>query len=421
MLKQPSLLAATIAVVIVISGLFTVPIEAVSIDLWMRHGWEEKEGVSYALEQFAKDYPEVEVNIVLQWTGAEQILVAAAGGVGPDVALLPARHPVELAAKGLGADLSGYLARIGKLEQLMADILPVGLEGNVYNEKLVAIPLTSSVEAFYYNQDLMNAFGLTPPREGWTWDEFLQMSQRGTRRTRDDAVDVWGTAFLNNNVALELFHQAGGEFYTEDLKRVDWDSPAGREAWEFFRALVNDYEAATVPGIQPARSLFANGQALFIRDGNYSLASDHIAQVNVGIAPALVGKRPANLSGGFSAMPFDYGDPEKAEAALALANIFARSDVQATFSATDASFPTVRSAIVEPAFQALIFEQPLLQHFAVRVEYATRKFYNTPVGYDLQRLFASAVGRVLAGETSVDNALTEAARVANAMLQELER
>jgi ABC-type glycerol-3-phosphate transport system substrate-binding protein len=57
------------------------------------------------------------------------------------------------------------------------DVDPALLNTGKYKDKLIAIPLGSNSFGMVYNKALMEKLGITPPKSGWTWDDFFKFAK----------------------------------------------------------------------------------------------------------------------------------------------------------------------------------------------------------------------------------------------------
>ena len=109
--------------------------------------------------------------------------------------------------------------------------------------KIWAIPTDVIVRVLYYNQDLFDAYGVSYPESGWTWDDFLDKGLA----LRDPEADVFAYAETNSFVdSIAFVYQHGGRI-ADDMQnptRTTFDDPLTIEALEWYAALIHEHDVA---------------------------------------------------------------------------------------------------------------------------------------------------------------------------------
>ena len=78
---------------------------------------------------------------------------------------------------------------------------------SIYDGHLLAAPIWNSAQVMYYNTDLLEAAGITPPAsdERWTWEQVTDAAQiLATDADEDGVNDVWGLQFGQYNRIYQL-------------------------------------------------------------------------------------------------------------------------------------------------------------------------------------------------------------------------
>lgn len=126
---------------------------------------EEETGLRVAMTPFAR-----KSDLLARLT------TGISGGEPPDVFLVNWRTYGQFAASGALEPVDGYLADSEDLDAEMFAEAP--LDAFRYDgETLSCMPQNTSSLVVYYHVDLFAERGLKPPREGWTWDEFVSTAQ----------------------------------------------------------------------------------------------------------------------------------------------------------------------------------------------------------------------------------------------------
>ena len=189
-------------------------------------------------------------------------------GEGPDVGYMYNEMFPTFITAGAVADMSSYITDEDAAEYKY-------LKNGFMMEGQYGWPLVTGVPfVLYYNQDILDELGETAPE---TWDDFLRICKEATKDTDGDGtVDQYGyCAGLNtadsgnlqilNATYYDFLWQAGGQIYKDDLKSVDFNSEAGKEAMNFLVGL-KDYmnpDFMSLNWTDAFTTVFAEGKAAF--------------------------------------------------------------------------------------------------------------------------------------------------------------
>jgi multiple sugar transport system substrate-binding protein len=106
----------------------------------------------------------------------KQLSIGAAAAVLPDIAIIDNPDHASYSAMGIFADITDKLAGWPDLKQYFEG----PLNSCRLNGRLYGIPFGSNTLALYYNEDMLNAAGVKPPRN---WDELKSVSLKLTKGT----------------------------------------------------------------------------------------------------------------------------------------------------------------------------------------------------------------------------------------------
>jgi multiple sugar transport system substrate-binding protein len=148
----------------------------------------------------------------------DRLASSAATGDLPDIIQMSRPHISTYAQKNQIANLDPYIeSGVIDLSDVNKDIIDIGR----VDDKVVAVALSITALAFFYNPDVLAEAGLEPPSPEWTWDDFEKMCQTVKQKT-----GKWG--FSSDLRDLDLFgyqlRQHGESLYTPDLKSVGYKS-----------------------------------------------------------------------------------------------------------------------------------------------------------------------------------------------------
>ena len=106
----------------------------------------------------------------------KQLSIGAAAAELPDIAILDNPDHASYSAMGIFADITDKLASWPDLKQYFEG----PLNSCKLNGRLYGIPFGSNTLALYYNEDMLKAAGVKPPKN---WDELKSVSLKLTRGT----------------------------------------------------------------------------------------------------------------------------------------------------------------------------------------------------------------------------------------------
>ncbi len=109
--------------------------------------------------------------------------------------------------------------------------------------KTYAIPAGVDIMVMYYNQDLLDQYGIPYPAIGWNWDDFLTTALSA----RDPTADTFGyVPRIEIFDALTFIYQHGGRIF-DDLgnpTRTTFDDPLTVDALEWYANLYHAHNVA---------------------------------------------------------------------------------------------------------------------------------------------------------------------------------
>lgn len=200
------------------------------------------------LSEFNKDHPDIKVvvekfgfNELMQQIqirmGAKSDAMDVISVDGPLVASYAYRNWLE--------PLDGVFSK-----DEMNNWLDSSLKAGIYNDTLYAAPQSTSTQLLYYNKDMFEENGITPPGENerWTWEQIRDAAVKLTKDINNDGnPDVWG--FLPEQISRIYQLQAmpmslGGKAIGDDGLTVEGviNSPEWIEAFDFYWKLFNEWE-----------------------------------------------------------------------------------------------------------------------------------------------------------------------------------
>lgn len=138
------------------------------------------ESLVQRFNQSQKDV-EVKVEFVPQAQARQKLITAVAAGNPPDCCQIWDNWLGEF--EGMGA-LEDLTPRVRDWPHYR-DVLPIAWETVTVRGKILSFPWVVTNDAIYYRTDRLKEYGLTAPRDDWTWDDFLALAKAFTRPDRN--------------------------------------------------------------------------------------------------------------------------------------------------------------------------------------------------------------------------------------------
>jgi len=242
------------------------------------------------------------------------------------------------------------------------DFLPAFAAAVRYEGTEYAIPHHTDTSAIIYRADLMDEIGVTPPtslEDAWTWDEFIDVSERLQAETEAEFGFLWNFQLGGAYRWLSLLYQAGGQVANDDFTMAEMNSPEARKALEFTKSWFDE-------GIVPPNSsfktsergsdLFPTGAIAMAPMGNWEMASIDAGEFDWGVTflPQDVAAA-SELGGNALAVPADGDDPELA---ARFAAYLGSVDAMREF-VSQAGFLPVRSSLSEESIEFAAYSEQM--------------------------------------------------------------
>lgn len=264
---------------------------AETVTIWNTVGAGYLEMLQYALEPFLEENPDITV----EWQSQglyDPLIVAIAGGVGPDIFLGASLTDTEYGVQGLQVDLTPLLARDGLLEEIYQDVFPGVLQGSVFKDAIYGIPFSTQIVLPYYNANNFHEMGVAEPRAGWTWDDMHAMLPRLRRANPDGEIEVDAMlSRLSGHTAKFFMRMIGGNIWDPETYEFQGRTEPFRQSLETAKDLSNRGLLRTFQiEVNEHVDRFIRSQASFYLDINIrinTIEQDPVAADFVRVAPAI--------------------------------------------------------------------------------------------------------------------------------------
>lgn len=163
------------------------------------------------------------------------------------------------------------------------------------DNKLYGIPAGFTTRVVYYNKKLFDEAKIPYPKDGWTWDDFQEISKKLTDKTKKQY--GFGVRAENDTYDLQGFVWSNGSSYiSDDGKTINgfMNSKATAGAIQLFGDMVKNGSAVLAggKGQQSGEDIFKGGKIAMWESGIWPLESFKEAGIDVGTVemPAFTGK-----------------------------------------------------------------------------------------------------------------------------------
>jgi len=284
-------------------------------------GWggvAEDEGVKAAIEVFEAENEDIKVIWQHSPSDYNRVLLSGiAAGTAPDTGFIGAEIYPTLAHGGALMDITDLVKNDPLLGQPGYFLEPQEASRCEINGRWYGIGSTWVAPHFYYNAEMFEAEGITPPGfqddEIWEWEEFLEISRIFTKDSAgrhpdqagfdSDDIVQWGTSWPYWWFPIGVApHLNGGEFITED-GLFALDTPEAMEGLQRIGDLVHKHHVA--PRGASFESLGMNntqmidsGRLAMAVDGSWALSWMNPSMMSVEMGTGALPKmreEPANL------------------------------------------------------------------------------------------------------------------------------
>ncbi|PED73471.1 sugar ABC transporter substrate-binding protein [Bacillus pseudomycoides] len=248
-------------------------------------------------KKFEEKNPGVKVQVEAYGDGFDQKLAASFGAKNPPDVMYMWNFP-------------SYYKSLEPLDELAKKDPDVKLDDfyqGLFNYssidgKLYGMPAGFTTRVIYYNKKLFDKANIPYPKDGWTWDEFVDTAKKLTDasnkqygfalRPEPDTYDLQGFIWSN-----------GSSFVSEDGKQIKghMNSPETIEVMKSFQSMLKDKTAVLVGGKnqQSGDDIFKAGKLAMWESGIWPLEGFKDAKIDFGTVepPAFKGKPVKGLVG----------------------------------------------------------------------------------------------------------------------------
>lgn len=341
----------------------------------------------------------------------EQLALAVAGGVGPDLFIDGTNLIGARVVNGIVAPLDDYVARWAGAGEILA------ARSGDYQGRTYAIPFENKAAPLAYRIDHFLEAGLDADQPPQSWAEYLDYTRK-LNRVQGDQVTRMGSQIpdsANSHVRTfnVLLQMNGGNLLNEDLSQPAFNNDLGRETLTWMAELSQAVAGPRVSYSLPGSNFGAGNVSMSFRENVLPrrLGNNQDAWDATGVALPLQkgdGKNIRIAWGGVVGASISSTSMQK-DLAWEFIEFMMQTEYQVALHSAEDSFPAIRSALLDPRWS----ENRIMRGMAEAVPYLLdisqgegAPEYDIVRG-DIGRLMIS----VLAGDLAVNAALEQAEQI----------
>ena len=218
--------------------------EVVTISAWMGSWW--KDDIPKVVAAFEAEHPNRKLTIEpVPINGyLEKAITAVLGGNPPDILSLDANFIASMAGRNLLQTWDEYIKDLDALD-FNQSIWTAG----IVNGKQYALAYRGSSGVYFINKTMFEGAGLPYPKEGWTYQDQLEMAKKIT--VPGDKYGIGIAAALSDPANVfssfaPVLWAFKGEFISSDNKKARINEPEGVAGIKWWTELYTKYKV--VPG-----------------------------------------------------------------------------------------------------------------------------------------------------------------------------
>lgn len=220
---------------------------------------EEIEIITNLVKNWQKKHPDIKVKLTHVPAGEpyrQKFLTRLAGGDPPDIAFVEVNIWPSFYAKNAFIPLNQFIEKDPSFN--LEEFFPAVVKRFTVKGKIYIIPRdTAPFACIYYNKEIFDEAGIPYPKDNWTWQEFLEVAKKLTKRA-EGKVERYGFytwAWIN------FVYSAGGRLVDNiwNPRRCVLDSPEAIEGLKFYVNLSHKWGVSPTPTEMNALGMDAQG------------------------------------------------------------------------------------------------------------------------------------------------------------------
>jgi multiple sugar transport system substrate-binding protein len=385
--------------------------EKVTLAFW--NGFTGGDGayMKTMVENFNSEHDNIEVTMnTLQWSDFySKVPNAVASGAGPDVAAIHVDQVGTQAARRVIMPLDDFVSAMD-LEE--GDFAETVWKAGMYDDQRYAIPLDVHPLGQYHNVTLAQKAGITEaPQDRESFEAALAaLKQSGV------AQPFWTSATFPAHLIWDtLLHQFGGTLYDEEGAKATFASEAGVEALNWYTSNIEKGYSPRNVSVDAELQAFQQGRNAITWNGIWQILTfDAVDGLEFQTTPVpQIGDTPAVWASSHQLVVMQQreADENKLHAARDFLGWLSENSLE---WAKGGQIPARNSVRESAEFEALEGQSAL----AAQLDYVVFPPTVPGIGDVTAPTWEQAVNEVVLGKADAKSALDEAARKADALLED---
>jgi multiple sugar transport system substrate-binding protein len=373
--------------------------------------------------EFTKAHPNVKIEVSPGASTTDQLLqklsASFAANTYPDITYAFGSWASELAASGRTLDLTGSV----KDPAVAWQEFPQAARATAtVNDAVIGLPAVVGNLALLYNKKLFDDAGVPQPTNDMTWEQFRQAAKKLTDRAHNvygTAYDVTGGEGTTWAMWPQLW-QNGGDILSKDEKTATFNSDAGVETVDFWRAMAQDDKSVYLDQTgAKSGPLFASGNIGMLISGPWQLYGLKEAKTPYGVTnlPGTNGDHQTVMGADLWIL-FDHKDANRAYWAYEFTKWLTSAEQDQRWNLARGNLPLRSSERQGAAFTEAEGNVPGYAVFAQNLDNA-KKPRPTVEGYvGLSKAFGETVSKILQAQLETKPGLDAAKAKADKSLSD---
>ena len=276
------------------SGESAAPGEKVTLRMSIVAGTDEMPAWQGIVDAFNKSQSRIEVKLERlpgSWNEyIQKVTAQIAAGDPPDIGRMGVAYMPMFSAKGQLEDLAPYMQDLDPSQYYDA-----AMDQYMQDGKMFGMPVGIYTLAMYYNKDMFEKAGVTPPPADWNhaWT-FSDLSEAAQKLTSGKGANKQYGIYVNLNPERDIQYlwSNGGGLISDDKTKAVINSPESKEALTFLQDMIKNGYSPTPAETQttPPDQLFLSGKLGMLVEGQWMMPSfSKINNFKWGVAPIPVG------------------------------------------------------------------------------------------------------------------------------------
>jgi len=405
--------------------------DTVRITFWHSFVASTRNALAELIKDFEQQHPKIKINDQYVPTGdalVQKLITAIQSNTAPDISWIHADFIDKLASTKAIYSMGKFVNGLdGLSESELSDIFLPLIKSATWRDTLFALPMETTSLALFYNKDLYKKAGLNPEKPPKTWNELKEYTKKLTiDKDNDGKIDQYGfyVPVFPSSGPLNLWMifqwtpflwQAGGYLLSNDKTTVLFNSNKGVLALELWKDLYDDQKFAN---FSLSHDLgFASQSVAMILDGPWNLPRYRkIKDFSWAVAPLPQGpvRQATYLSGEHLVIFKQSIHPDQAWEFI---KWILKPEIQAKFSINSGYLPVNRSTLELTSYREYLQNDPALRTFISQINNAQSRRLPDYYRIEFNQLIAQAIERTILGDANPQEALNEAAKKADLLIQ----